>query len=635
MTRPVPAPIAVLGIEEILFIDAEFRPAEPGAYAKYGLPAESAPCSLEPICISWKKWTTSEVSTLWYQPGMACPIPAGENVLLVCYQAPAEWSYYLAAGWELPTNIVDLYAEHRRTVNGKLDIHGNKMGKNEHKNSDGRTKYGLLAACEQRGVGFRNGVEKITVVTRILAGPPFSNKEVQEITDYNRDDVEDAEALFTAMLTKGELENLGQALLRGDSTRGFAVRDRNGLPVDCDLVERLKRNWAVIRANLARVVEDKHHYGVFSFDADGEAHFEQSKMVALIERLGMQTVWPKTDTGKYSFADPGRGNESDKTFKQMAQLNPYLEDLRQTKKLLEQFKVLSLPVSADGRCHGRYSPWVQATGRSSPGQGSIFAMPAWARWLIKPGEGRGIAYVDLKSAEFGIAAGLSHDTLMCEDYNAMLAHEIECVYFELAKRSNVVPPNARVSDYKPVRKLWKQACLAMMYGQSPEGLSVSSGISLSEARVIQSAFKKRYATYWAWTAREIVHAHARGWIETVCGWRLNVHPESNDGTLLNFPMQATCADIMRRAITLMADSGVAVCEIVHDAVMVEDAIVSLDETIAITKDCWCEASKEVLGFELQADCKKYIFPRHYEDDDGAQMWDVLLGLLASAENNKK
>lgn len=557
MLRPIPLAIADLGIEEMYTIDAEFRPGEDGAYTKYGLSPELAPDELEPVCISWKRWTTGEVRTAWYQPSSPCPIPISNRSAVICFQAPAEWSYFLAAGWELPTNIVDLYAEHRRAINGEYEASGRRVGQGDHKSADGRTKYGLLSACEYWGLGSRSGTEKRSVVTRILAGPPFTGSEQQTIESYNRDDVEDTEKIFSSMLSRSVLNNFGQVLLRGDATRGYAVRDLNGLPVDGPLVERLQRHWETIRSTLAHIVEDQNHYDVFRFDSDGEAHFDQRKMAELVERLGMQDIWPRTAEGRFSFADPERGHDEDRPFKQMAQLNPYLEDLRQTKRLLEKFMTFSFPIGTDGRCHGRYAPWVQVTGRSSPGQGSIFAMPAWTRWLIRAGAGRGVANVDLRSAEFGVGAALSHDPNAMQDYVDMISGKTECVYLELARRAGQVPPDAKLAEYPAVRKLWKTACLAMMFGQSPEGLSKSAGISLSLARVIQDAFRARYSTYWAWTHREIVHAHARGWIETVCGWRMAVVPDkTKDSTLLNFHMQATCADIMRRAVALMADVGI-------------------------------------------------------------------------------
>jgi DNA polymerase I len=194
-----------------------------------------------------------------------------------------------------------------------------------------------------------------------------------------------------------------------------------------------------------------------------------------------------------------------------------------------------------------------------------------------------------------------------------------------------VAADARVEDHTSIRSLWKMACLALMYGQSPEGLSLSTGICLSDARVIHSAFRRRYSTYWAWTSREIVHAHVRGYIETICGWKMAVNDRTEDRTLLNFHCQATCGDVMRRAVVLMADRGIAVCEIVHDAVMVEGSAATMAQTVEGTKDCWREASVEILGFELGTDAKECADPGCYEDQDGKAMWRLLMELLVEAD----
>lgn len=631
MRRPVPTQVAALGIDEIYTIDAEFRPSDPSGYEKYGLSAAIAPDHLEPVCLSAKHWTTGETFSWWSRSSEPCPLPIDEKTLYIAYQAPAEWSYFLAKGWELPTNIIDLYPEYRLVVNGLFDQSGKRLGHGQHKDADGRTKYGLLSACTHYGLEARAGAEKQSMVARILQGPPFSDEDRDAILHYNVHDVEDAELIFTEMLSRGDIGNTGQALMRGDATRGFAVRNLNGLPIDVAMATRLSTHWDSIRYGLAHDIEATRHYDVFRFDADGSAQFDRAKMIALVERLGMQDVWPRTDNLHYSFADPERGGDEDKPFKRMAMLNPYLEDLRQTRKILEHFKHFELPIGKDGRCRGKYAPWVQVTSRSSPGKGSIFTMPAWTRWLIEPGEGRGIAYIDLKSAEFGIGAGLSHDPNMMQDYADMVNGRIECVYFELARRSGQIPVDAVVADHKSTRKLWKTASLAMMYGQSPEGLSAATGIPLSSARIIQDAFKRRYSAFWNWTRREIVHAHCRGQIETVCGWKLNVNDKTKDGTLQNFHPQATCADIMRRAVALMADRGIAICEIVHDAVMVEDSLDKLETTVQSARDCWRQASREVLGFELDADAKHCTFPDRYEDKDGESMWGTLIGLLEKAE----
>ena len=43
---------------------------------------------------------------------------ADPGALFVCYNAVAEWKTFLALGWEVPSNTIDLYVEYLNTVNG-------------------------------------------------------------------------------------------------------------------------------------------------------------------------------------------------------------------------------------------------------------------------------------------------------------------------------------------------------------------------------------------------------------------------------------------------------------------------------------------------------------------------------------
>ena len=48
------------------------------------------------------------------------PPPDGPDVLYVAFTAQAEWGVYLALGWSLPHNVIDLLPEFRLKVNWAL-----------------------------------------------------------------------------------------------------------------------------------------------------------------------------------------------------------------------------------------------------------------------------------------------------------------------------------------------------------------------------------------------------------------------------------------------------------------------------------------------------------------------------------
>ncbi len=249
---------------------------------------------------------------IWYQPWSECPLPLTDDVLYVAYSAPAEWSYFLAAGWELPLNIVDLNAEHALVVNGQLEP-----------GSGVRMKTGLLRALAHFNVQINMGKdEKQLNRDLILRGAPYTCEERDQILEYCWTDVANTILLLEAMAP-----NLAaaQALNRGDFTRAVACYEYEGIPVDKSLHDRLQANWTTITSNLARQLEDKHRSGVYRCDNQGQQHWSDAKFAELVERRGLAGIWPMTATGKYKISDPKRGSEDEKVFKNMATIDPYLE----------------------------------------------------------------------------------------------------------------------------------------------------------------------------------------------------------------------------------------------------------------------------------------------------------------------
>jgi len=113
-----------------------------------------------------------------------------------------------------------------------------------------------------------------------------------------------------------------------------------------------------------------------------------------------------------------------------------------------------------------------------------------------------------------------------------------------------------------------------------------------------------------------------------------VNKETPPTTLSNFPMQAGCAEIMRLAASFMVDEGLALCATVHDAVLIEAPIGQIDAGVEVAKRCWARASEIVLdGFALDADAKIFRYPDVYHDEDGEEMWNRLLGVLADLERS--
>jgi hypothetical protein len=599
----LPPSLTSIGIRDVIVLDAQYVP-------RTGEP-------VIPVCLCAKSLSTNREWRIFATPGVRqpCPLPLEPDILYVSFSAPAEWSYFLACGWELPPTILDLYAEEMLLTNTQKDERGK------------RYVPSLLLTLAKYGLDAMTAAEKDEMLSLILRGHPFSDEERTAILTYCMKDVANAARLLPAMLRQINVE---EALLRGSFTRAVAWVEFNGIPIDRPACDRLVRSRSELICSLAREVERENQYGVYRPAKDGTMRWSGAGFSALVERLGLQDEWPRTPCGKFSAADSESNPDEEQVFKLMAQQYPYLEPLRQTRKFVTTLRQFNLPIGSDGRCRVHPWPWWTATGRSQPkGGGFVFSLPAWTRLLIKPGVGQALAYVDLVSAEFGIAGALSGDRSMQAAYRSG-----EDVYLHLARMAGAVPPCATKKSHPEQRKLYKVGMLGAQYGQTPFGLSRKAAIPLWVAQSVHENLRRVYPVYWRWIERQVLLAEITKRMSTPLGWSLPVTGETSHNTLCNFPMQGACADIMRLASILMVDEGLALCATVHDAVLIEAPVERIEADVEIAKGCWSRASGIVLGgFALDADAKIVRYPDIYHDDDGEAMWKRLMGVLDDLERS--
>ena len=250
----------------------------------------------------------------------------------------------------------------------------------------------------------------------------------------------------------------------------------------------------------------------------------------------------------------------------------------------------------------------------------------WLRGLIKPPPGYGIAYIDWKQQEFGIAAALSGDPAMAAAYSS------GDPYLAFAKQAGAAPECATKQTHGPTRELFKQCGLAVQYGMGEDGLAARIGQSFYHARELLRLHHEVYRVFWRWSDAAVSYAMLTGGIHTAFGWRARVPPDPNIRSLRNFPMQANGAEMLRIACCLATERGIEVCAPVHDAVLICAPLDRLEADIASMQAAMGEASKIVLaGFELGTDAKIVCYPDRYSDDRGAVMWERVMRHIAERE----
>ncbi|WP_200869751.1 DNA polymerase [Mycobacterium asiaticum] len=517
----------------------------------------------------------------------------------MAYFATAELGCFLQLGWPMPTRILDLYTEFRNATNG-IQL------------PNGRS---LLSALSHHGIASITAEHKTQERALVMAGGPWTPTERHRILDYCQTDVDPLGPLLERMLPGicSRPNGLGQALLRGRYMAAAARMERAGVPIDSATLERLRKHWAGIKLDLVRAIDND--YGVY----DGTT-FKAGLFAGYLANNHID--WPKTPTGRLQLDQD--------TFRDMAKRYPALEPLKEVRHALSELRLEKLAVGPDNRNRALLSPFGASTGRNTPSNNQfIFGPSVWLRGLIKPPEGRALAYVDWKSQEVYIAAKLSGDQALL---NAVLSGD---PYLTFAKMAGLAPTDATKQSHKPIRDICKTCVLGTNYGMQAASLAARTGLSVIDAEHLLLKLAQTFPVFTAWADHAVNVGQLAGYLSTVFGWTLRTENTPRPTTLRNFPMQANGAEMLRLACCLATERGIQVCAPVHDAVLIEADASAIDDTVAATRVAMAEASLIVLdGLEVDTDVEIIAWPDRYADARGRVMWERISEILNDLDGRK-
>jgi DNA polymerase-1 len=141
-----------------------------------------------------------------------------------------------------------------------------------------------------------------------------------------------------------------------------------------------------------------------------------------------------------------------------------------------------------------------------------------------------------------------------------------------------------------------------------------------------------YPRFWARSDETESHAMLTGPVRTGFGWTLHIGDDANPRSVRNFPCQANGAEMLRLACCLATERGVEVVAPVHDAMLMEGPVSSIEEVVSATEAAMAEASEVVLdGCRLRTEVKVVMWPDRYMDDRGRDFWGRVVGLLPESE----
>jgi DNA polymerase-1 len=594
---------------------------------------------LDVVCGVAKNLFTGHTERRWRdEMGRAPFFDCGPEAVLIAYNAQAEMEAHLAMGWPLPGNVICLFAEHMLDTNGAELPTGTE------------TRGSLLAALKCNNLPAREAKEKKALIDRILAGPPYSDGEKRAILAYCETDVLDAAELFSVLWPRMATDRpnyLEQALLRGEYAKALARMAVVGCPVNAPLHDTIIKNWGAIRKGL---LESVSHFGIF----DDDGTFKYERLATIIESIGASDIWPITPSGRYS--------TKSEDFRRMTQIFPQMEEFRVAyEALVGGHQPSPFPICSDNRIRlGRrefgnarlgikdgktgsvgFGAYRSKTGRNQPSASEFIpASPSWWRTLVAPPEGKVIGYFDYKSQEFGIAAHLSGDATMIQDY---IGGE---VYIPLGIRSGLLPADATKASHGEFRdKVLKPVLLGLQYGRQPQGIALAIGggnpdtyrKDLHIAEQIYGKHKEAHPVFWQWVDNVAQQAFLSGRIETKMGWRMLVGDPltrtyengrwqeygTKPLTLMNWQMQATGADIIRVACAALTSAGVEVICPVHDAILFITDISCMEDVGDFVAQTMERAAVTVLGARIPVD-QQWVLPgENWRPKKGDKMWAVV------------
>jgi DNA polymerase family A len=519
--------------------------------------------------------------------------PYSNDSTLIAFAADAELTCCHVLGWPFPQNVIDLHAEYLNYTN-----YLERTGKNE---------SSLISVLTEFGIDHIDTEEKQRMRTIAIAGGPRTPEEKAALLQYCETDVIPLAKLYSLLIGSG---NIDQAIARGRYMKAVTMMQVIGTPIDVAKLQEFRGKWDAIKEALVSEIDQE-------FNVYVGTKFSHGRFENYIERRGLP--WPKTK--------PGLLKTDKETFKSQILSHPELAPLHELKSTLSLMRRESISVGSDARNRTALHPFRSKTSRNQPGSSRyIFGAPSWMRSFVKPAPGNALAYIDYEQQEFGIAASLSGDKAM------QAAYRSGDPYLAFAKLAKALPKDGTSKTHPVIRDLFKQVCLGIQYSMQKKGLAERIGRSIEEAEILLAHHKNQFPDFWHWVDRVLTHMEFCGSLCTPSGWRVfrkyREFPARWRRSAQNWLIQSTGADLLRLVCSMATEAQIRVCGPVHDALLVEDSMDRIEQTVAETKEIMKQASMIVLdGFEIRTEDK--IFSDRFIDKRGVAMWTRVNELMAT------
>lgn len=348
----------------------------------------------------------------------------------------------------------------------------------------------------------------------------------------------------------------------------IAGMERYGIKLETEYLERMQQEFIGRIKELEQAI---HEHAGEEFNINSP----QQLQTVLFEKLQLDTDGiKKTKTGFSTGASE---------LEKLRGLHPivdYITHYRELTKLKSTY-IDALPklVADDGRLHTTFTQTVAQTGRLSSLHPNLQNIPVRTeegraiRRAFVAEDGYRLAQADYSQIELRVAAALSGDDKMIQAFSAGADIHVQTA----AELHGVTPQEVS----KELRYSAKTVNFGVLYGMSPHGLSIATGMSRDEAKDFIDRYFGIRSQLLEYLESLKTKAKADGYVETLFGRRRpmpDIHSSNfavraaAERAAMNMPIQGTAADIMKMAmveIDKRLDAGSHQILQVHDSILVE------------------------------------------------------------------
>jgi hypothetical protein len=543
--------------------------------------------------------------------GAEPPFDIGPDALFVAYSAWAELTCFKVLGWQFPMHVFDLHTAFLAYSN-ILPAYDPELVRQ-------KPRKDLESACVAYSLepGWQ-GIDKSAIAKAIGDGTWRQHYTPEQVLDYCTEDVRMETLLLRAQLRgRGKFSPVDSARVMfwsEYSAKCIALIQARGIPIDMALWNLVQENKTAVIGELLRRFDPSHNSDDPIYSPEGKWNYRRFEQ--WLVRAGV-TAWPRLDSGQLDI-------DSD-AFRLMYHV-PGIEGLHALRDSIGFIANARLPIGRDGRNRPSLFPFGTTTGRNAHAKSPYNAHAGMRGFMVFPPDSVG-AYLDWRTQEVGVAAALSGDRTLIDDYAG------GDIYHALARLCGLT------DDPDPIH--WKKNNPAMRNRMKPLQLGINYGMGVPSlargldrhpliASEIIERHKRRYPRFWQWRADMVQTAMLERRIESVSGWPLHISTSPNKRTLYNFPMQSGGADMLRLATMRLCDAGIIPIMLIHDGILLEETD---REKIKHTIEIMRGAGRDVCnGLTIDVDVDQMLEggARYRDKRPMAQrMWDTITAVLTA------